>query len=518
MGNGSLDAATVLGIASKLQQMLTDREHIVSVPVTPNAYQAKNLHFAPPRDAVQENTLAEFSELVNRVPTHPIWQPSTTVHLWDIYGEVLGAELATSSLTTDEQLKYQKALNYLYTSTSDGSGTTPSPALREYQLARQTWLQASIDYKQAQQTANMSSDPAVKDHWYQVDEPRLRQARDDALTAWTGTGHKSKVEDALRIITELGAKMPSAVWRRHREAFNPKLPNQFSTAPNGTRFAPTFYAPGEVLDVAWPRVELSRDMLVTLASQASPALTAALGGAIDDDILSVAFDYCLVSIARPWFDPVMDLFGSRAWRFPAGTQSLSDGADRPQGRCTTYVDTVALVRSIEIVRLSGSEVSSGEAFLEGDPEHAYASIDLDTGNRDAGVPDMGWDSLSAGVPQLRSLNDASLYLMNYSTGFEGLGAARLHRESEPPHRPFGDGYLRAAEGYSLVGTIMAFRTTEGNVAKVQVLESGTYGKIRWVTYYVSRAAEISDEEDIYIAAFTCQRLPKSPDPDPALQW
>ncbi|MFE0647239.1 hypothetical protein ACFVZH_01435 [Streptomyces sp. NPDC059534] len=506
----------MLGIASKLQTMLVDPEHIVSVPVTPYAYQARNLHFTPPRDAVQENTLAEFSELMNRIPTTPIWQPSATVHLWDVYGEMLGADLASSSLTTDEQLDYQKALDYLYDTAPDGSGTA-SQALRAYQSARQTWLQASIDYKQAQQTAKMSTDPAVREHWQQVDEPRLRQSRDDALTAWTGTGHKIQVEDGLRTVTELGAKMPSAVWRRHRETFNPKLPDQFSTAPNGSRFAPTFYAPGEVLDVAWPRVELSREMMVALASQASPALSAALGGAIDDDIHSVAFDYCPVSIARPWFDPVMDMFGSRAWRFSPGTQPLSDGADRPQGRCPAYVESVAFVRSIETTRLSGVEISSGEAFLEGDPEHAYASIDLDTGTRDGGVPDMSWDFLSAGLPQLRSLNDASFYLMD-STGFEALGPARLCRESEPPHHPFGDGYLRAAEGYSLAGTIMAFRTTEGNVAKVQVLESGSYGKIRWATYSVSRDSSVSDEEDIYIAAFTCRRIPKCPNPDPALQW
>ncbi|MEU6982613.1 hypothetical protein ABZ946_04210 [Streptomyces sp. NPDC046324] len=506
----------MLGIASKLQAMLTDPEHIVSTPVTPHAYQAKHLNFTPPRDAVQENTLAEFSELVNRIPTSPIWQPSTTVHLWDIYGEMLGADLARSSLATDEERDYGKALDYLYDTGPDGN-VAASQALRDYQTASHAWLQASIDYKQAQQTASMSTDPAIRTRWQEVDEPRLRQVRDDALTAWMGPGRKNEVEEELRTVTELGAKMPSAVWRRHRETFNPKLPDQFSTAPNGSRFVPTFYAPGEVLDVAWPRVELSREMLVTLSSQASPALTAALGGTIDDDIHSVVFDYCPVSIARPWFDPVMDLFGSRAWRFPSGVQPLSDGADPPRGRCPTFVESVALVRNIETVRLSGNELSSGEAFLEGDPEHAYASIDLDTGSREVGVPDLSWDSISAGVPQLRSLNDASFYLAN-STDFDALRPARLYRESEPPHRPFGEGYLRAAEGYSLTGTLMIFRTTEANIAKVQVLESGSYAKIRWATYKVGRDSTISDPEDIYIAAFTCRRLSRCPDPDPMLPW
>ncbi|MFB7508900.1 hypothetical protein, partial [Streptomyces broussonetiae] len=331
-----LDTVTMLGLGIRLRQLLTDTDHMVAVPVTPVVYQDSRLRLGGQLDAAGENALAELSELFNRVPTHAIWSPlADSPHLWDIYGEVLGAGLAHDSLTPDEKQRCGTASGYLYDTAANGS-STPSAALRDYQAARQAWLQADVEYRQAQQTASMSADPAVRDHWTQVDEPKLRQVRDDALATWQTTGHKNQVEDALRLISDLSAKSPSAIWKRHRDTFDPNLPDQFTTAPNGERFAPTFYAPAGALDTPWPRAVLPRDVLESLVAQAPAEVTAALGGTVDTAVQALSFDYCVVSLLRPWLDPAMELFGSRAWKPPEGTLPLSDGGDPPQGRCTTY--------------------------------------------------------------------------------------------------------------------------------------------------------------------------------------
>lgn len=44
-------------------------------------------------------------------------------------------------------------------------------------------------------------------------------------------------------VAAVASKSPAATWKRHRDTFSPNLPDQFSTAPNGVRYAPTFYAP-----------------------------------------------------------------------------------------------------------------------------------------------------------------------------------------------------------------------------------------------------------------------------------
>jgi hypothetical protein len=510
----AVDSSAMLGLVARLHQLLTDDDHLVGVPAVPTVYPDSRLRFDGPLDVAGANTLAEFSELLNRIPTFPVWSSTAIVHLWDVYGEILAADLAQSSLTSEEQHSYEAATAYLYETGANGS--VPSAALRDYRSARQTWLQADVDYRQAQQAASMSADPNVRDQWTRVDEPRLRQVRDDAFTAWQTTGHKDQVEDALRELAELASKSPSATWKRHRDTFSPNLPDQYSTAPNGVRYAPTFYAPASTLDAPWSHAVLPRDVLLALVGQAPPEVTAALGGAIDDSVQSLAFDYSVVSVVRPWLDPFMELAGSRGWRLPDGAAPLSDGGDPPRGRCPAYVESVALARNLQITRRSSDPevVSSGETALKG-----TWIMDLDNGVQggDMFEGDIWWEQLTETSAQMTPGRRATIVNLGV-TDFDGIGLNQLeplvYGTTPIPGNPDASNQL-------IDGDVFAVMTSEGNFAKVLVVKYGYNMLIRWTTFRWSKPADTQSTtkpEDIYLAAFVCRRLPKCPDPDPSLSW
>ncbi|MFJ9628033.1 hypothetical protein ACIRU8_10100 [Streptomyces sp. NPDC101175] len=511
-----VDAAAMFGLGAYFRNLLTDPDHLVGVPVTPVVHQDSTFRFGGALDTARATVWSEFCELVNRVPTQPpVWTPPATTHLWDVYGEILGADLARSTLTPEEHQRYDTAVAYLYDTGPDGV-FVPSPALREYRTARQAWLQADTDYHQAEQAAAMSADAAARDHWTHVDEPRLRQARDDAMDAWQTAGHKAEVEDALRETSELASKAPSGIWKRHRDTFNPNLPDQYTTAPNGTRFAPTYYSPDGALDDPWSRVVLSEPMFRTLAAQAPAELRATFGDrATDDSVFSLAFEYRVVSVVRPWLDPPMELFGSRAWRLSAGVAPLSDGATPPHGRCPSYVESVALARNIELIRRAvGYTETPGETTLRG-----TWTLDLDNGvaGGDMTTADLWWEWTTQTSAQLVPGSRAGLVNLgpvDYDA-FDGPRLAALTYATTPL-----DGSPDA--GNQLAdGDVFAVRTTEGRFAKVLVVQYGYDLHLRWVAYQEATSAvqdTTTAPEDVFLAGFVCRQLPKSPDPDPALTW
>ncbi|MGJ5897126.1 hypothetical protein ACSCBZ_35020 [Streptomyces niveiscabiei] len=508
-----VDAASLFGLGAHFWRQLTDADHLVSLPVTPLVYKDAEFRLEGGLDARRAAVLAEFSELANRVPTHPVWTPPVTPHLWDVYGEVLAADLARSSLTPEERTRYDAAIDYLYDPDPATGDPVPSAALRAYRAARQTWTDADREYRRAEDAAWMSTDPAARDRWARIEEPDLRQKRDDAMDAWQTAGRKAEVEDALRESSELAAKSPSATWKRHRDAFNPNAPGQFSTAPNGLLYAPTYYSPSAALDTPWTEVRLTRELFLTLADQAPAAFSAALGHrATDHSVSQLAFEYRVVSVVRPWLDPPMDLFGSRAWRFSSGVRELSDGGDPPKGRCPSYVESIALARNVHLTREAHTYSPAAVAENNWPP---MGTFDFDTGRMNVGMDQASvrWEWTGDGTgAQLVPGTDtgiAALGTVDYDT-LDGRALDRLRYRDAP------------VPGTGLApGSVFAVRTRRKKLVKIQVLAYGPELAIRDQEYELTASSMVASDtapDDVFIAAFACRRLPKSPDPDGGLQW
>ncbi len=341
-----IDAKVVLGLAGKMGHVFVDEGAYQAFPLAPIGLKADSLRalVADPFGA-GANAHAQFSLLVNEIPSGPLWQPEDS-RLWDVYGEILtDAELLEESRTPEQEKAYDKAFNLLYD--DEGGLAAPSPKVVAYERYRDAYLAAAIEYNNRKGEASMASaDAAVKAAW-DADESKLRTAVEGANAAWSGPGKRAEVEEARRVLRDLGSDSPYVAWAGYRKLFDPELPEIFfRTSVEGLSYVPTGYVPTDVSDVAWPRITVTADELGVLADSAPEELRTRLGTSGDAGIAMVSFEYSYVTVARPWFSP--SLFDSKSWRFRDPGRVLSDGGSPPKGECTAYVTGLVLARNITV--------------------------------------------------------------------------------------------------------------------------------------------------------------------------
>lgn len=341
-----IDAKVVLGLAGKMGQVFVDEGTYQAFPLAPMGLKADSLRalVADPF-GTGANAHAQFSLLVNEIPSGPLWQPEDS-RLWDVYGEILtDAELLEASRTPKQQKAYDEAFDLLYK--DKGGLPAPSAKVVAYERYRDAYLAAAMEYNNRKGEASMASaDEAVKAAW-EAEEPKLRAEVQDAAAAWSGPGKRAEVEEARRVLRDLSSDSPEVAWAGYRKLFDPDLPEIFfRTSVDGLSYVPTGYVPTDVADVAWPRITVTADELGVLADSAPEELRSRLGTSGDGGIEKVSFEYSFITVARPWFSP--QLFASKGWRFRDPGRVLSDGGSPPKGECTAYVTGLVLARNITV--------------------------------------------------------------------------------------------------------------------------------------------------------------------------
>ncbi len=507
-----VDAAAVAGIAARLQGMLSTTATFLAFPMAPIAYDVDDLRFMSGAglDTRQAQTLAEFSELVNRVPAvRQVWSDDGTGrHLWDVYDDVLGAELAESARNTAEEQDYQRAYAYLHTVLPEPPDP-PSPVMLEYQAAQLSYLAADGLWRSGKDGP---------------DAEVLSEGKAAAWNAWLVGGHKDDVEEAMRVQSTLRDKDPSVAWSRYRTQFDPGLPSSFQTAPDGQHFVPTGFVPSGACDLPWPRLTMSRAELDAAASQAAPELSAALAeGASAGEITSVSFEYLPVDVTRPWFDPSM--LTSRAWRFREGSPALSDGSEPPVGSCPAYVSRVVLARRISLTRAkkAGTDTAGGSpglAFLE------------------PGLLNLALRTTSVeppGEPEPAQMIDAmpveavaiSPLLLREESAAPVFARARPH--SDLPTVEFASALTEpAVEALTpreqFVSAPAATWLSQQSVTEMSTMQRYDFA-LSDVTEQTPPPApapeetvETTPDGAVLIVALVCHKVGRAPDPDPTLPW
>lgn len=440
----------------------------------------------------------EFSILVNRIPDGPLWPPTSPTLLWDIYGEVLFETLlAQPSRSPDEEAAYHRAIDLLYNEDDVGALTDSQVALAYRQL-RDAWLLLSGEYANRAGAAELA-DPEPKRQWEEIDEPKLKAAMDDVQHRWAVEGGRADVEEAQRVVRFLGDRSPAATWGRFRSVFDLSTPEiVFKTdAESGLgRFVPTSFRPSDALEQPWYSISLSANQLAELASQAPPALRERLGDSMTTTVESLSFDYTSVGISRPWF--FADAFSSRAWRFPDGSRVLSDGEDPPAGICPAYVAGLALARNIAAtIKADPPETATDDSGVKIGPRFGFAHL--------------GRPAVMVAQPSVAPAAHARSV----------SGTIRDHRAtpliatvSAPPSAaaptatPVGAAVVRATVSTRLLEAV-DFHRIDTKVDLTPVVP---------VTDQTSEGVASTPPESIYILAFICRRLPKSPDPDDNVAW
>ena len=479
----ALDAAVVLALATKAGKVFAQDETTVSFPLAPVVYRREDLsHMLAGDTAEGIRLLGEVSRLVNSIPTGPLWAPVGDRYVWDVYGEVLwDSELATAKLTAAQKKKLKKASTLLHVTTRDGL-LTDSPAVVLYRRHRDAWLVAQQEYNNRKGTAEASTDAEVKARWT-ADEPGLRAQVEDAERRWTVEGRRAEIENAQAVERKFIDGSPAGLWGSYRKLFDLMTPEiVFATDAAGGRYVPTTLSPGNALDVPWARMTVDRSELTALADAAPAALRSRLPAATGTDVESISFEYTSVTVVRPWLSSAA--FASRAWRFQDPGRVVSDGAPEPAGECPMYVAALVLARSVTVNRRSAPVPASGSLGF------------LKVATRAEMPPPRG----RPGPPVIMR---APIKV----AGLRAAGPAMLLAERESVDVPV------RAQPRVPPQVLARLRRDDFERVPVEVEPTPPPPPPPAASSSVTTAAE-----DVYVLGFVCRRVPRSPNPDPALRW
>jgi hypothetical protein len=489
MAAEAFDADVVLGVAAKATQVFAeDADAFFSYPLAPIGFRQDVLReMASGKTAEGLKALAEFSYLVNAIPSGPVWSPLPEGFLWNVYGDVIGkAELAEATRTKAEKKAYDKAYGYLHQVAADGT-PTDSEAVLQFRKYRDAWLVLAEQYKNAAAEAEASTDAAVLKRWKEAVEPVLREKQVEVEEQWKTDGHRAEVEEARRVVEGYGQKSPAEAWAGYRRLFDPSAPTvYYATDIGGGKYVPSSFRPSSALDGAWGKISLTREELQSLATTAPAALRDRLGQSVDSGVESLSFEYTSVAISRGWFSP--DVFASRAWRFPAGTKALSDGdGESPKGRCPGYVTGLVLLRNLRITH------DPAKLFK------VFETLSGSAGEGSAAASEPSLGALFAGSPsEVEPLRMESLTTL---TADGPAAAADASTATVEPLRPELLAML-ASDDFERVGVELP--ATAGQVEAPPPAEDAQ--------------VEAAPPEELYVLGFVCKRLPKCPDPAPGLRW
>jgi hypothetical protein len=347
-----MDTLTQLALMTKAKLVFETPDTFLSFPASvPLSYAPDQLDFS--NLAGQENSVfPDFCQLANAMPQGVVYPPTLSSFLWEQYGYVLqNAVLAQSSLTAQDEADLQQAEAFLYAQAPDGTRTA-SPALVAYNQYQQAWLQAMQTYTSAKFTALASTDPSVQAQWQNVDEPRLSAQVQAAEDDWNALGFRAQVDQARAVEQACAAKSPALQWDAWRGGFNPDV--DVATWPGtGVSYALTAYSPFDVLaQSGWPTFTLTSSEIEQLVGEAPPELKNIFDSSGDPmPTDSLSFEFCSVTLNRPWFHP--EMFSARFWRLPDPSVQLSDGGTPPQGQCPAYISGLVFARNIVVTPATG---------------------------------------------------------------------------------------------------------------------------------------------------------------------
>src|SRR5262249_18944054 len=150
-------------------------------------------------------------------------------------------------------------------------------------------------------TAGNTPGAAAQAQWHDVDEPRLRQATDQAKGLWETEGRKTAIEAAQNIVATYEARMPRKVWEAWRSAYNPDIDVYTAPVSAGT-CPPPGCAPADIGAQPWTTFVLTDGEIKALTAEASSELQAIFGNTGASGITSLSFEFRSAAVVRPWFN------------------------------------------------------------------------------------------------------------------------------------------------------------------------------------------------------------------------
>ena len=542
MSSDALDSPIALAVMTKAQKVFANPETFLSFPLTPVAYDIADLAFAGGGALSRELVLklAEFSRVVNLVPSGTIWPPNEERYLWSVYDDVLATgALAESTLTADEQAAYDQANAVLSVAGADGI-REDTPEVKAYRQHKDAWFAARQAYNNQKITAELSGDPNAKERWQVVEEPELRERVNTLERAWIDNGFKVKVEQAQRVFRSLGEKSPAVTWSRWNDAFDLDFDARVDT--NELQFVPTGFAPSDIADVGWQKFTLTDSEAEALIAEAPEDIRRRLAAdAVNLEIESLSFEYTSVSLTRPWF--ASDVFTARFWKFRDPAKVLSDGNSPPSGACPAYVAALVLMRSIQVKLKASSTANAAVMARINARPIALGPMALTAPPR---VADVGARGELRAVSARVASPPPMARVVAPPRPLTGVAAARVGPPPPAAAIMRGPGMrvappIVARMGVPPPAARMVAPPPPAAPPRAAMVSNATLVRMRAANFQrmpmrpgvvvipppppapgvpaapVPRETS-TDASDVYIMAFICKRLPRCPNPDDTLRW
>lgn len=527
----ALDARLALALMAKAQQVFGAPGQVLAFPLGGSAYPVGHFNFVPTGGDAQAlrtalAALADFSSLVHTLPHGQVFMAEGgRGDLPQVYRQVLEqAEVATPVESDSDRQALATARALLVNRNLDGS-EVDTPLYTAYKECRDLWLLASQQYNAARISGEFGADDAARQAW-QLNEPVLQTALDKAAQAWEVRGRRTEVEAALARIDALTQHAPISQWHDWNLRSQPGVGTL--TDLSGQAFWPCYISPANACEVGWQQMVLSRGEVDALQDSAPADMKARLGaGTTTLDVEQLQFEFTSAKLQRPWFDS--RVFTSRFWRArPGGDLQLSQGEPPWTGACPLYASAVVFFRRIRAV-VKGDSTAAHTAG-----EGASQALDLGlirptwrTGLADAPVEPAGDTGAAIEVARVATAAEAAVNgRVSAMRGAEGLGgrvmaaglgglktgALRADDDSGPGaigviRRPAWPARLRFSD-QALMDSQLILREPDWSPAPVEVPTPPAAG----------HSVLATDDNEVFILAFICTAVPKSPDPDPALVW
>jgi hypothetical protein len=505
----------------------------------------------------EKNFASDFARLVNLIPTvSSIWASDGRT-LWDEYETILTqAMVADDDPTTNEGTELQQARTLLESS--------KYAAYQEYMKA---YMSALEKYNELKLKADNSSDPKLQEDW-KLQEPGYKAMLKNAYLEWVAKGFKLEIEEAFADIDRIGGRNPQLLWATWKDDFNKSLRSDME----GQDFYETHFFPENFVKSnsqgQWTKLTLDASEIIALSAKAPEGIrnlasssgSAADTQALDIEISRLSVELIRVPIIRSWLQP--SIFRSNFWKWSGGRELLSDGQNPPRGSLPAYITSMILARNLEVELKPGSEknaqivskLQQGKLVLLGP---------LPLKPLPKNVDPKSIVKLNASTISMKRVEPAVAELVIASQAETKLSSASLDMLAKQRNiqtiNPNVAGNLRAAS----FGTLSASKTSAVNAASVyqmnpalldrvvasqlseqakvssvssaakplnpQVLDSPIFvnpTKIppnkpnfpKLIEKPSSPTPETAPSDSVQIIAFICQKLPKSPNPDPALTW
>ncbi|MBP1845891.1 hypothetical protein J2046_004165 [Rhizobium petrolearium] len=514
-----MDAFLQLALIEKAKRVFSHDERVMlSFPLLePLSFTEAELSaLASPQTPADYTMAANFARSANFLPTDMV-ASATERMLWDVFADVLArADVGSADSQDDHAAAASELLSDL---TPDGT-RVESEALRRYRQYRDAWLVAGENYASHKLTGELSEDPAVKRRWLAFEEPTLRAAQDEAMTAWEMLGNRVEIELAIQALRTAALQNPRLTWAEWSDDFNPDT--DMLTDTTGAQYAPTGLSPHDFASKDdWLSFELSAGEMAALVADAPEQFRTVLGDSTGSRYEYMQFDYRSVAINRPWFRP--EVLTSQIWRTSDPELILSDGAVPPSGACPAYATAIVFIRNVKVVERN--TVSTGGGSSSGGRPYGGSGPHMDPG-------DTGFTPLvAAGLrftldPQTftkrRDLRAGSPLASSAIQGAE-LSRPAPSIELDARHTR---AFQRLRRNSFAVSPQNINTTTASNFSMVRARRPRWGAEVGAGHHFDREGSGTSPQppvspirpDQLSILAFICKRLPKAPDPALTLLW